>query len=513
MNGELPQGWTRTSLSEVTQINPRHPRGLDEEMPVSFVPMAAVSESTPEFQYLDERPLCKVRQGFTHFAEGDVLFAKITPCMENGKGGVATGLRNGLGCGTTELIVIRPLGGIVPNYIYRFLAQPSVRREAKEHFTGTAGQARVPATFIEELEIPLAPIAEQERIVAKLEQLLAKVDACQQRLLKVPVLLKRFRRSVLAAACSGRLTSDWREEHPTEVAVNLIEALRVGRPPKFQDSSVRMDLDLPDIPENWVWTNLRFLLSPAEAFCYGVVQPGEDDPTGVFLIRAGDLNGGRVDPSALRRISKSVHQEYRRSQLNGGEILVTVVGAGIGETAIAQPGCAGFNIARALAKLPVRECEARYVQLWLTTGCALGWMKSDSREVARPTLNLEQLQTLPVPVPPIAEQQEIVRRVEGLFALADRLEGRLATAQSQVDRFPHSLLAKAFRAELVPTEAELARQEGRDYEPASVLLERVQQQRIRDEGGAGRPIRSRASTAARKIRRTARPPRRAVMSR
>jgi type I restriction enzyme S subunit len=315
------------------------------------------------------------------------------------------------------------------------------------------------------LEVPLAPLAEQRRIVAKLEQVLGKVEASQRRLAKIPVLLKRFRQSVLAAACSGRLTADWREENPKENAVGYIETVRSKRPAKYQDSSVRDDLDLPEIPGSWAWTNLRFLLSPAEAFCYGVVQPGENDPKGALLVRAGDLKNGRVETHALRRIPKSIHEAYRRSKLNGGEILVTVVGAGIGETALAQQECAGFNIARAVAKLPVREFDARYVRHWLTTSRAVTWMKGDSREVARPTLNLEQLQTLPVPIPPLPEQQEIVRRVEALFALADRIEARYAKAQAQVDRLTPSLLARAFAGKLVP-------QDPAD-EPAAVLLERI----------------------------------------
>jgi type I restriction enzyme S subunit len=465
MSDELPQGWATASLNEVAEINPRHPKELDEAMSVTFVPMAGLSETKQEFQFTEERSLGEVRKGFTHFAEGDVLFAKITPCMENGKGAVARGLRNKLGCGTTELHVVRPLGCISPEYIYRFLAQDRIRRAAKENFTGTAGQARVPTRFIAELELPLAPLAEQRRIVAKLETLLGKVDSSQQRLAKISVLLKRFRQSVLAAACSGRLTADWREENVSEDSATLIERIRAKRSARYQDASVRDDLELPDIPESWAWTNLRFLLSPGEAFCYGVVQPGENDSDGALLVRAGDLAAGRVDTRSLRRIPMAIHADYRRSQLLGGEILVTVVGAGIGETAIAQPECAGFNIARAVAKLPVREFNARYVHLWLQTGRAVDWMKGDSREVARPTLNLEQLQTLPVPVAPFPEQQEIVRRVEGLFALADQLELRLAKARGQVEKLTPSLLARAFAGQLVPQDP--------SDEPAEKLLERI----------------------------------------
>jgi len=265
---ELPHGWASAPLGEIAEINPRHPKGLHDAMPVTFVPMAALGESTPDFQFTQERPLGAVRKGFTHFAEGDVLFAKITPCMENGKGAVGLGLRNKLGCGTTELHILRPFGGISPDYVYRFLAQPAVRHAATENFTGTAGQARVPTSFIRELEIPLAPLAEQRRIVAKLEKLLGQVEACQQRLTKIPALLKRFRQAILAAACSGRLTADWRNEHSTiETAEDLLGRIREKRLASaqtqkekaqiaevFDERTLRIDegdLGLDDIPDTW----------------------------------------------------------------------------------------------------------------------------------------------------------------------------------------------------------------------------------------------------------------------
>ena len=144
MSDALPLGWATTRLDEIAALNPRHQRDLDGKQALTFVPMPAVSETSPLLDTSQERALETVRTGYTHFAEGDVVFAKITPCMENGKGAVATGLRNGLGCGTTELHVIRPHAGIHPHYLYRFLAQRSIRRAAKENFTGSAGQARVP---------------------------------------------------------------------------------------------------------------------------------------------------------------------------------------------------------------------------------------------------------------------------------------------------------------------------------------------------------------------------------
>jgi type I restriction enzyme S subunit len=376
-------------------------------------------------------------------------------------GRICTGLDGAYNVALAKLVFSRSL--LEKNYVRYLFLGPWFREKVSQN--SRSCQTGFNREDVVDIEFPIAPLAEQRRIVAKLEALLGKVDASQQRLAKIPVLLKRFRQSVLAAACSGRLTADWRDKNTSHSAETFIELIRSKRPALYQDASARDDLELPEIPETWCWTNLRFLLSPAEAFCYGVVQPGANDPEGALLVRAGDLSAGRVDTSSLRRIPMAIHADYRRSQLLGGEILVTVVGAGIGETALVQPECAGFNIARAVAKLPVREFNARFVHLWLQSSRAVVWMKGDSREVARPTLNLEQLAALPVPVAPLSEQQEIVRRVEELFSLADQIEARFQKAKAQVEKLAPSLLARAFAGKLVP-------QDPAD-EPAAKLLERL----------------------------------------
>jgi type I restriction enzyme S subunit len=329
---------------------------------------------------------------------------------------------------------------------------------------------KVAETFKRSFRLP--PLAEQRRIVAKVEELLARVNAARERLAKVPGILKRFRQSILAAACSGQLTAEWRIAEKTFESVDEM-LTRFG----VVVSPVRDDLELSEIPAEWRWVSLRTVMDRNEAFCYGVVQPGADDPRGVFLVRAGDLEKGTVDLSQLRRVPRTVDESYPRSRLRGGELLVTVVGAGIGESAIAPDECAGFNCARAIAKIPVRQNSATYILRWLQTRTARGWMENDAREVARPTLNLEQLQTLPIPLPSIIEQREIVRRVEALFALADKIEARVRTATARVEKITRAILAKAFRGELVETEAELARRENRPYEPASALLERIRADR------------------------------------
>ena len=160
------------SLGECCEINPK--KGQDNrlvpDLKVSFVPMQAVSEKG-EIDPSEEKIYDEVKTGFTYFAENDVLFAKITPCMENGKGAVAKRLINGVGFGSTEFHVLRPVEGISnPYWLYEITAFEEFRKNAAENMTGSAGQRRVPASFLENYKIALPPIELQNQFAAFVEQ-------------------------------------------------------------------------------------------------------------------------------------------------------------------------------------------------------------------------------------------------------------------------------------------------------------------------------------------------------
>ena len=164
-------GYDRVSLGEICAVNPRAKRtGCSDDMVVSFVPMAAVDERTGAITVREDRLLAEVSKGFTSFEDGDVLFAKITPCMENGKAVLARSLTNGIGRGSTEFYVLRPGNRVLSEYIYHFVRRPQFRQEAKRNFTGTAGQQRVPRSFMENVLVPLPPLDEQRRIVGILNR-------------------------------------------------------------------------------------------------------------------------------------------------------------------------------------------------------------------------------------------------------------------------------------------------------------------------------------------------------
>ena len=179
-------GWGLTVLGSCCEINPRknNDKRLVPGLKVSFIPMASVSVNgvinTSTIKNYDE-----VRTGFTYFSEGDVLFAKITPCMENGKGAVASNLCNGIGFGSTEFHVLRPLSGVSDSYwIYTLLSFKNFRQKAASKMTGTAGQKRVPKYFLENYEVSLPPISLQNEFadfVKQVDQMKASVRSALDR--------------------------------------------------------------------------------------------------------------------------------------------------------------------------------------------------------------------------------------------------------------------------------------------------------------------------------------------
>ena len=180
--GTDAHGWGMSSLGEICEINPKKSQDarLTNGLLVSFVSMPSVSESG-DIDTTQVKPYDEVKTGFTYFAENDVLFAKITPCMENGKGAVATGLYNGIGFGSTEFHVLRPAKETAtPRWIYTLTVFPQFRIDAASNMTGSAGQRRVPASFLENYRVSVPPLELQNRFAA----FVAEVDKSKFRIQK-----------------------------------------------------------------------------------------------------------------------------------------------------------------------------------------------------------------------------------------------------------------------------------------------------------------------------------------
>ena len=174
----LSNGWPKVRLTDVAELNPRRfSEPISDDTPVSFVPMKAVEEESGRLDPSETRLWRSVKKGYTPFQENDVLFAKITPCMENGKYAIAQGLQGGRAAGSTEFHVFRPSCALDPHFLLYFLFGPEMRRAARLNMRGAAGQLRVPPFFFENLEIPLPAVEEQREIVAEIEKQFTRLEA------------------------------------------------------------------------------------------------------------------------------------------------------------------------------------------------------------------------------------------------------------------------------------------------------------------------------------------------
>ena len=195
------------TLNDVCIINPskKEVRNLPDDMEVSFVPMSAINEVSGKIENPSTRKLKDVKKGYTYFKEGDVLFAKITPCMENGKSAIARKLVNGIGFGSTEFHVLRPLNEVTPEWIFYFIRQKSFRELAARFMTGSVGQQRVPEEFLRNARIPVPPIPLQKSLTNQLDKIKEKVESLLKYQNIISEKLEALTKTVLKRAFEGGL--------------------------------------------------------------------------------------------------------------------------------------------------------------------------------------------------------------------------------------------------------------------------------------------------------------------
>lgn len=465
----LPQGWAEANIDDLATVNPGRIDNVSADTNVSFVPMSAVSDVHGEILGPTVRPFAEVSKGYTQFEDGDVIFAKITPCMENGKIAVARSLENGVACGSTEFHVVRPLAGNSADYIWRFLRQKSFRENAEASMTGAVGQRRVPAGYLKESRLPVPPLPEQQRIVAKIDSLTGKSKRARDHLDHVPRLVEKYKQAVLATAFRGGLSrrESERDFDRTTVAANLAELVIEHRRQKSATVGSKPD-DLFELPPHWCWTTTEMVVEPGAEIVYGIVQPGPKLQSGVPYVRGTDIENGRIKLDQLLFTSEEIAKRYERASLRGGDILLGIIRAT--KVAVVPDELEGGNITQGTARFrPSRLICTDFLARWLESQSAQSWLHSKYRGIDMPGLNLRDVRQLPVPLPPLDEQRLVAGSIERAFAWIDRLAADAISARKLIDHLDQAVLAKAFRGELVP-------QDPTD-EPASVLLERIKAER------------------------------------
>ncbi len=347
-------------------------------------------------------------------------------------------------------------------------------------------QATVERDTLLSTPIPLAPLNEQRRIIAKIEALFEESRATRRALDRISPLLKKFRQAVLAATFRGYLTRDWREQHSdVEPASVLLEGIRAERhrryheeakeakakgrrPPRKPDNIDPPKLDpsrLGALASGWQWTTINDLSEGSRGITYGVIKLGSSHDPGIPTLRSSDVRWLHIDLSSVKRINPEIANRYQRTFLHGGEVLVTVRGS-LGGVACVPTTCKGFNVSREVAVVaPVPEINAEWLTYVIGSPKIQNVLTAVARGVAYTGVNIEDLKQIAIPVPPVSEQARIVAQIEVLFARADAIEAALEAALRRADRLEQSILGRAFRGELVPQDP--------NDEPASALLERI----------------------------------------
>ncbi len=449
MSNALPSTWAIVSLLDVAPLVPTGVPNFTGE--VEYYSTGSVQEGglSSEGRYTFESRPSRANRWTK---PGDVLQARMQgtskPLLVHAS--IADKLFS------TGFIQLRPDPRFCnPGFLRHYIASKVFLDDRDSLATGST-QIALTDAGVRGLEIPLAPLNEQRRIVAKLEKLLAKVDACQHRLGKIPVLLKRFRQSVLAAACSGRFTVDWRE---------------VNRSPTNYAEE--------ELPLGW---RTALVGEVIKSLKYGTSQKCSYEKRGVPVLRIPNIDQGVVNQSDLK-YAELRDKEFQQLCLQSGDILMIRSNGSVslvGRSALVREIDKGFAYAGYLIRL--RPDFSKIIPDFLNLVLGSHDVRIQIEVPARSTsgvhnINSEEVRALQFFLPPVGEQQEIVRRVETLFNLADTIEKRVAAASLRAEKLTQAILAKAFRGELVPTEAELARREGRSYESASDLLARIKSER------------------------------------
>ena len=365
--------WQRKKFIEVAEINPR--RKIIEradDKPTSFVPMEAVDDILGEVKQTISQPFSKIKKGYTYFENGDVIFAKITPCMQNGKHAIVSNLIDGFGFGSTEFHVVRASQEVLPEWIHYFLRRKETLDAAVKTFTGAVGQQRVPTSFLENLEIPVPSINKQRQIAARLKAQLAEVETARQ-------------------------------------AAQVQDATRLSQ------RLLRQAFDeLHDVP-------CKLLGEWAKTTSGSTPSRGDKrywSPADIPWVKTGEVAFAPITVTE-ESISRQALAECSLTLLPPQTVLIAMYGQGKtrGQSAILEVEATTNQACFAI--LPNDTWNACFLHYWLMASYEDLRTLSDGRGGNQANLNGALLNALEIPAPSLDEQRCIVQRLQAQLAEAD----------------------------------------------------------------------------------------------
>ena len=478
---ELPGNWIWTKLGIISFINPRN--DAKDDSLASFVPMPLITTSYTGNHGQEERLWGEIKQGYTHFANGDIGVAKITPCFENSKAVVFSDLINSVGAGTTELHIARPYGNTInARFVLLYLKAPQFLHLGETKMTGTAGQKRVPKDFFAENPFPLPPLPEQHRIVAKVDELMALCDRLEQQqsisnsaheilvetlldtltnatdqsdfetswrriathfgtLFTTEHSIDRLKQTILQLAVMGKLVPQNPEDEP---ASELIKKIAKEKARLIKEGKIKKQNPLPEIGEDempiklpigWELIYLGNIVSVMDAGgspdCSAEPSPS-NEMWGVLKTTAVQVLKYLEQENKLLPSNKEPRAQY---EVKAGDILITRAGPKnrVAISCLVDKTRPKLMISDKIIRFHLFEVGIyeRFISLCLNAGLTANYLENAKSGMAESQMNISQdkLRNAPIPLCPAAEQHRIVSKVDELFVLCDGLKDRINQAQ------------------------------------------------------------------------------------
>jgi len=492
----VPQGWEKPKLGDLVElVMGQAPPGREcnkDGIGTPFVKVGEFGEERPIIREWTTKPL-KLAQ------KGDVLVCVV--------GATCGKINLGEDCAIGRSVAaVRPRNGLDQRFLYNFL-----KTKILDLRSGSVGSAQgvISKDDLSSILNPLPPHNEQRRIVGKIDALMERSGRAKNTLDAIPALLDQYRQSVLAAAFRGNLTADWRKQNPeVEPAAELLERIRAerrqkwgkvelakmrtkGKEPtnnkwkaKYKEPDIDGVTSRFDIPATWRWVSVDFLCPVVQ---YGSSAKTNDDESGVPVLRMGNLINGKLDFSNLKFLSHK-HEEFPLLHLSGGDILFNRTNSAelVGKCAVYRGSPEPCSFASYLIRLKTVGVRPELLSGYINSPYGRAWVASVvSQQVGQANVNGTKLKALATPLPPQAEQAEISRQIHQANRMIDTVSATFDETSGQLSTLNQSILAKAFRGDLVPQDP--------DDEPASILLERIRAER--EAAAANKPKRGRRKKA------------------
>lgn len=399
---EIPGNWEWVRLGDICQINPRN-HVQDENVNVSFLPMALIGEGYGSNYCPEIRKWKDVKKGFTHFANNDVVLAKISPCFQNLKSAIMNNLTNGIGAGTTELHVLRRYSHTLdPKYLLCFVQNQNLIQDGIKTFKGVVGQQRIGKDFIKEYLCPLPPLAEQHRIADKVSALFAQLDVIDKAYEEYQELQQAMKAKLLELAIQGKLTDQRKKDGD---ARDLFQDIQEEKQRLIAEKKIKKEKPLPEIeadeipfeiPTNWMWARIGDIFT---------LQSGKS-------IKANEISVKQDDEYRYPCFGGNGIRGYVKAFNREGDYPI-----------IGRQGalCGNINFSSgkfyATEHAVVTDGYSKVNAYWAVIFLKALNLNQYATATAQPGLSVTKINTVLIPLPPLAEQQRIVAKLDELLLL------------------------------------------------------------------------------------------------